>query len=113
MGGWEGDGAGNVAEYFYLTLARILCGIHTLGVCVPSSHCLLFPRGAEGLGRSLSNLRVFCHSSHTGRRDRSHRRAGLMMMRGAQVRRIGEVVSKDRECLILLPPTDLFQRIQG
>lgn len=61
---------------------------------------------------SLFNLWVSCHSSYTGHRDRSRHHAELIMS-GSQVRSIGEVASKDRECLILLPPTDLFQRIQG
>lgn len=111
MGGWGGGGDGNDSEYFHTMFQWMSHMIYVLGVCVPSSHCLLFPDGAEGLALSLFNLWVSFHSSHVGHRDKSHHRAELIM-RGSQVRSSGEVVSKDRECLILLPPTDLFQRIQ-
>lgn len=49
--------------------------------------------------------------THIGRCDRSHPRANLIV-HASQIQS-GEGVSKDRECLILLPPTDLFPENPG
>lgn len=53
VGGWGSGGDGEVAESFHHTTLQWMCVIYALGVCVPSSHCPLFPGGTEGLPLSF------------------------------------------------------------
>lgn len=110
LGGGAGRGVreGDVSEHVHV-MWDIRAGM--LGVYVSSSLCMLFPNGVEGLALAFFFFISVSLVIHIGRCDRSHPRANLIV-HASQIQS-GEGVSKDRECLILLPPTDLFPENPG
>lgn len=109
-----GAGRGGVSGKGMFRNTCTSCGIYVLG-CWEYMSLLHFACYSPMELRGWRSLFFFFISvslvTHIGRCDRSHPRANLIV-HASQIQS-GEGVSKDRECLILLPPTDLFPENPG